>query len=137
MKNFLNLKWLYSIAAVVLLGFLVASCSSDDDDNVKSQKARIELKGNFSGTLLVVHTFSTSNGGESDTTETKTLPWTKEYNYAGQIAMGAAANSITKGKQGETIELNLIVNGEVKATARAAADANGEIKTQTITYTQN
>ena len=136
MRKILKTKWLYAFMILGVLSFVMSSCSNDDNEDSSSGKARFEVKGNFSGKLLIVYSFSTTNVGESDSNEVSTLPWSKEFNYQGQVAMGGAANSILKGKPGESIELNLILDGQVKATAKATADANGELSTPTITHTQ-
>lgn len=115
---------------------LFISCKKNNDNDSKNErKVKYELSGSFTGKLLVV---TSTNSGALQQFNAVAVPWVKEISYDKNV-MAAGASLQTenenKGVPGQTLTLKIFLNGKLKDTRQAAADANGVVNMALSFYT--
>lgn len=141
MKNLLKRNYFLVFSLIAIFGFSIVSCSKKDDEEVAKGKAKFEVTGDYKGKLVVLYTFSSSNTGESTSENISSLPWSKEKDYNGQLAMGMSALTDVSGDNylgspGQKVIINMYVDSKLVKSATTTAGADGTINTSTIAYTK-
>lgn len=125
-----------SIGFLLLIASL-SSCKKDNEpgSNAPARDTRYEIKGNYTGHLLVV---TNDNEGNTQDFSITALPWNRENTYPAAIRTFAysgitLANKV--GAPGQTITVSLYVGGKLVKTLNATTDQNGIVSIPSLVHT--
>lgn len=134
----MKIQLLKYVTVLFALSLFTVSCNNDDDGNSTApngRTVRYEISGNYTGKLLVV---TSTNTGMLQQFNNVSIPWTKELSYNNTVlaaGAGMQTENGTLGVPGQTVVVKIYLNGVLRDTKTAIADANGTINIAMSFYT--
>ncbi len=123
MKNALLLVTIFSVS-------FFSSCKKDYPVP-SSRVIKFEVTGNFTGTVFASYT--TSSGGT--TNEQVNLPWSKEINYASNVAAAIVALSGNGGAVGQQLTIAVKRGASQVSSTPVTVDSSGSFSVSTPVVT--
>lgn len=121
---------------MLLLAFFCVSCSGDDNGNSggsaqpRSRNVKFEITGNFTGQVNISYT--SQSGGS--TTESITLPWSKEITYDSSVSHASIGLIGAGGVNGQTATIKVSAGGTQVSSTPATAGTNGAMSAAAPAY---
>lgn len=133
MRKFCSKKSWVSFLLIGLLGAIMLSCNSKDNDVVVTI-VRYEVKGDFTGELKVERSLDGDQEKSTNENNINTLPYKIDHKIYGKFKTSLKVTANTIGVAGEKIVVTIYINDFVVKTETVTVDTNGKFPTVSLNH---